>query len=1175
MASIGKADGSVIVKSVMDTGGITKGIQNIKGQIGGLGQTVGKLGLLIAGAFGVKSLISFGKACIDLGSDLDEVQNVVDVTFGSMSGIIDDFANNAATQFGLSQLQAKQFTSTLGAMYKSMGFTEKSAAGMSMEMTKLAADMASFYNLDAETAFQKIRSGISGETEPLKQLGINLSEANLEEFRLAQGIETAYSKMDQQSKALLRYNYLLSVTSDAQGDFARTSGSWANQVKVLKLQFDSIKADLGQGFIAIFTPVLQVINKVLAAIARLASSFKAFTALITGKKATSGGGGGSMAQIVDDTANSTATLADATKDSAKATKAATKANRKYLSGLDEIRTYTEAASDSAGDSAGKKASTAGTSAGAVPMPEFDFGQLETGGTVVDKLAEKMAKLFTDIQTAAQPTVQALQNLWNNGLKRLGEFSAGALYDFYKGFLVPVGDWVLGKGLPDLVNAINDGLMEADFETLSIALAGLWDALAPFAISVGEGLINFYKEFMIPIAKWTIGEGLPTLITALKDGLAKIDLTKINDALSTLWNALTPFAINVGEGLLWFFSNVLVPLGTWVANEVVPRFLQTLASILNILNTAINAAKPYFQWFWDNVLTPIVNWTAGAFLEIWDSILQVLNDFGNWCKENPEIIGAVTAAIVAFFAAMQVKSLITGIGALIAAIGPIPALIAGLVVAGVYLYTHWDEVKEKVIAIWNLVKAKAVQIWNGLKLWLIQTWEAIKTKAGNAFNAIKETISTIWTGVKTAASKTWTTIKTLLISLWNGIKTKAVNAFEAIKTTISTAWTNMKTAATNTWNNIKNLIVSKWTALKTSAATKFEEIKKGIGDKWTEIRVAAVDKWGEIKDKITGKWETLKKACFGENGAFSWIKDKIGDVWETITSVASGKWDSIKETITGVWDNLKESAIGESGIFTLIESTIGGIWDTISSTASTAWEGIKTVITGFWDDLKNVVTGEESPFTLISNTISNTWQAVSDSITEFWDGATGIYTTLTDFFFSIADAITGEGGLADSIKNGISGAFESLVDLIKTPINAIIGAINGMISGIVNGINAVISTLNKLSFTLPSWSVLPSDIRGQSFGLHIPQIYSYPVIPYLAKGAVIPPKAPFMAMLGDQRNGTNLEAPESLIRQIMREEIGDQNISVTLQLDGKTVWESVLKQARRQQMASGVNPFEMV
>lgn len=1169
MASIGKADGSVVVKSVMDTGGITKGIQNIKGQIGGLGQTVGKLGLLVAGAFGIKSLISFGKACIDLGSDLDEVQNVVDVTFGSMSGIIDDFANNAATQFGLSQLQAKQFTSTLGAMYKSMGFTEKSAAGMSMEMTKLAADMASFYNLDAETAFQKIRSGISGETEPLKQLGINLSEANLEEFRLAQGIETAYSKMDQQSKALLRYNYLLSVTSDAQGDFARTSGSWANQVKVLKLQFDSIKADLGQGFIAIFTPVLQVINKVLAAIARLASSFKAFTALITGKKAESGG---STQQIIDNTADSTATLADATQDSAKATKAATKANRKYLSGLDEIRTYTEAAADSAGDSAGKKASTAGTSAGALPMPEFDFGKLETGGTVVDKLAEKMAKLFTYIQTSAQPTVQALQNLWNNGLKRLGEFSAGALYDFYKGFLVPVGDWVLGKGLPDLVNAINDGLMEADFDSLSTALAGLWDALAPFAISVGEGLINFYKEFLIPIGKWTIGEGLPALITALKDGLSKIDLTKINDALSNLWNALTPFAINVGEGLLWFFSNVLVPLGTWVANEVVPRFLQTLATILNILNTAINAAKPYFQWFWDNVLTPIVNWTAGAFLEIWDSILQVLGDFSNWCKENPEIIGAVTAAIVAFFAAMQVSNLISGIGALIAAIGPIPALIAGLVVAGVYLYTHWDEVKEKVIAIWNLIKAKAVEIWNGLKLWLIQTWEAIKTKAGNAFNAIKETISTIWTAIKTAASKTWTTIKTLLISLWNGIKTKAVNAFEAIKTTISTAWTNMKTAATNTWNNIKNLVVSKWTSLKTSAATKFEEIKKGIGDKWTEIRVAAVDKWGEIKDKITGKWETLKKACFGENGAFTWIKDKISGIWETVSKTASGKWDSIKETVSGVWNSLKESAIGETGVFSLIESTIGGIWDTISSTASTAWDGIKTTITGFWDDLKNVATGEESPFTLISNTISNVWDTISSTITTFWDGENGIVSKITGFFSNIVNAVTGEDGLAEQIKSGFSNAFEGVKSLIKDPINDIIGFINAMIGGVVDGINTVIDTLNTLSFTIPSW--VPG-LGGKYFGLNIPRISSYWTIPELAQGAVIPPKAPFVAMLGDQRNGTNLEAPESLIRQIMREEMGGQNISVTLQLDGKTVWESVLKQARRQQMASGVNPFEMV
>lgn len=222
-----KADGTVIIDTRIDTKGVDTGISTMKSQFGKLSGIVRKIGTIVGAAFAVKQLVQFGKEAIQLGSDLAEVQNVVDVTFGNLSGEVDSFAKNAVTQFGLSELSAKQFTSTMGAMLKSMGFTERAAADMGMSIAGLAGDIASFYNLGTEEAFYKIRSGISGETEPLKQLGINLSVANLEQYALTQGITKSYNAMTQQEQALLRYNYLLSVTSDAQGDFSRTSESWA------------------------------------------------------------------------------------------------------------------------------------------------------------------------------------------------------------------------------------------------------------------------------------------------------------------------------------------------------------------------------------------------------------------------------------------------------------------------------------------------------------------------------------------------------------------------------------------------------------------------------------------------------------------------------------------------------------------------------------------------------------------------------------------------------------------------------------------------------------------------------------------------------------------------------------------------------------------------------------
>lgn len=205
----------------------------------------------------------FLKKGVDLASNLQEVQNVVDTTFGDGAEQIYSWSEAAAESFGMSSLQAQNFNGTLGAMLKSMGLTDDAVLKMSTDMVGLAGDMASFYNLDVETAFEKIRAGISGETEPLKQLGINMSVANLEAYALAQGIETAYDKMSQSEQAILRYNYLMSVTADAQGDFAKTSDSFANQQRILQLQWENLSASLGQKLLPSLNNVLITTNEKL------------------------------------------------------------------------------------------------------------------------------------------------------------------------------------------------------------------------------------------------------------------------------------------------------------------------------------------------------------------------------------------------------------------------------------------------------------------------------------------------------------------------------------------------------------------------------------------------------------------------------------------------------------------------------------------------------------------------------------------------------------------------------------------------------------------------------------------------------------------------------------------------------------------------------------------------
>lgn len=206
---------------------------------------------------------NFAMDGIALASDLQEVQNVVDTTFGDGAEQIYKWADAASESFGLSSLQAQSFNGTLGAMLKSMGLADEAVMKMSTDMVGLAGDMASFYNLDIDTAFQKIRSGIAGETEPLKQLGIDMSVANLEAYALAQGIETAWKEMSQAEQTTLRYQYLLSQTADAQGDFAKTSDSFANQQRNLETNMQNLSASLGQELLPYLNEGITLINEKL------------------------------------------------------------------------------------------------------------------------------------------------------------------------------------------------------------------------------------------------------------------------------------------------------------------------------------------------------------------------------------------------------------------------------------------------------------------------------------------------------------------------------------------------------------------------------------------------------------------------------------------------------------------------------------------------------------------------------------------------------------------------------------------------------------------------------------------------------------------------------------------------------------------------------------------------
>lgn len=927
-----KSDGSVIIDTKVDTDGFVKGTKEMSGSLDNMGSKLTKIGKLIAGVFAVKKLVDFGKECIELWSDLAEVQNVVDSVFTTMSGQVDDFARSAAQNFGLSETMAKQYAGTFGAMAKSFGFAEKDALAMSTTLTGLAGDVASFYNMTQDEAYTKLKSVFTGETESLKELGVVMTQTALDQYAMANGYGKTTNAMTEQEKVALRYQFVLSQLDTASGDFLRTSDGWANQVRVLSLQINQLKATIGQGLINIFTPVIKVINAVIGKLQIVAEAFKRFTELITGKKSTAGTAIPSSAMDgvsdgYDNASTSANNYTKATNDATDATKKAAEANKKYMSGLDEMSTYQE---NTSANTASSVPSGGGSGAGlpaSSAVPQFDFGEVATGTDVVSKAFDEMDAKIKEFLTVCEPATNALKKLWSEGLSKLKDFTITGLKDFYSNYLVPIG-------------------------------------------------------------KWTMGEGIPRFVNALNDGLNKIDFSKINGALASFWEQLSKFHINVASGLLWIWENVIVPFGTWVANEVVPRYLQGLTSVLKIINAVIEAMKPVWQWFWDNVLKPIATWTGGVFLTIWDSINGVLEKFAKWCQDNPQTVAAITTAIIAFFAAFKIASLISTIASFISLLGGIPAVI-GTIISAI-----------------NPVTA-AIAAVVAIGVALIANWDKIKQAAKDAWNYIVKTVT----------------------GAWNTLKTKASNAFNAMGQTISGAWNTIKTGAVSVWNTITSTISSKWESLKTAA----------------------------------------------------------GNAASVIGSKFSSAFSSVKTTVS---------------------NALSGAFSVVSSIGS-----------------------------------------------------------------KISSAVVNMG---TTIKTGLSNVFNGLVNILKAPINGIISVVNGAVRGIVSIVNSVFNLLNKIHIRVPSW--VPG-LGGKEFGFRISPIVSYPQIPYLATGAVIPPNAPFMAMLGDQKHGTNIETPEKLLRQIVREETGgnqggNANYQFTANINRRVLFDEMIEEAKLRRSAIGTNPFSL-
>ncbi|MEK5414499.1 hypothetical protein [Paenibacillus sp. FSL L8-0708] len=606
----GGSAGRIDLDLELNYGAFQRQLGGIAGTANGLvGSAFKGLGGIIAGAFAVGGLINFGKEAINLASDLQEVQNVVDVTFRSMSGEINNWSQNLINDFGLSELAGKKYASTMGAMLKSSGLTGVAMKDMSKSLTELSADVASFYNLSNDEAYQKVFSGMTGETEPLKALGINMSVANMEAFALSQGITKAWMSMTQAEQTMLRYNYLMQVTADAQGDFARTSNSWANQVKIMGEQWKIFQGTMGAGFINILTPVVRGLNFLIGKLQIAAAYFKAFTELIFGDAI--GGGTTAATSAIEgvggaatDTGGALGDMGTASDKAGKKAKKAGKDVKGSLAGFDQLNTLAKSTASALDDAA---AGAAGAGAGLGAGLGGGFGDLDLGtpDINVDPIKQKVQTLIDGIKSsfsgawsyiaagwagmrpALQPFVDMLDPI-GKSVQSIGE----TFMDLKDKVLVPIAKYTLGNFIPQLVTGFTQSFAPVIAKQITWAFAE-FDKTFKNVTSEASRLWTTVWLPNLELVKNAFLIAMPVIASSL-DGL--------------LTGAINPF-------MDFMLNGFMIPLDAALTETLVPLFSTTLAwAVLEFAKVSQTAVEAIVA-LWEDTLQPNLEKLRDVFLDV--------------------------------------------------------------------------------------------------------------------------------------------------------------------------------------------------------------------------------------------------------------------------------------------------------------------------------------------------------------------------------------------------------------------------------------------------------------------------------------------------------------------------------------------------------------------------------
>lgn len=958
----------------------TKSIKRIRSGFNGLASTIGKF---YATYWMVMRAVGKIGSAVDLASQLTEVQNVVDTTFGDMASKVDDFTKTSIQDFGMSELTVKQISSRFQALGTSIGIsseqvangtavankalmsqnntlykTTDSMADMSLNLTRLAGDMASFYDVDQADVAKSLQSIFSGTIAPLRRYGLDLTQATLSEWAMKNGLDANIKSMTQAEKVLLRYNYVMANTQAAQGDFAKTANTWANSVRVLKQEFQAWGSIIGSVVINALKPFVQALSKVMLKVISFTRTVADALGAIFGWTIEISGGGATV-DGMEDIADGVGDIGDnADSSNKKAQKL-----KKTLLSIDEIH-----ALDDNSDSGSGGGSGSGGSGGGGAGSGVNSSLKKTDG-LLEKYKSSIKDLYSLGKYIGDALASAMESIdWKKIYQKADNFGKG-LADFLNGLISPRLFYDLGA---TIAGSLNTALHFLN----SFGTTFDW---TNFGLSIANGINGFFENFDFALLAKTINAWVQGIYTMLTTAIKNVSWKDVLKGIADFLSNLDIKTVEIIVGTLPIKKIISLKSGSvalaFIGKSLSKAIAQAIASKIGFelvegagIGTAImQAFKTIFASLSTNLGLLIEGLFSGlslgaaitaafgtgavdllatigsAFSAIAGTILSIVNfvkmlkDGFSWVNEILMVIGVA----------------LTTIGAILAGVAALPAVIVGAIVAAVstivvLVKDNWNTICE--------LFSTAGEWFNGNVIEPVVSFfkDMWKTISG-FFGSLWKDIVTVWQG----ASKWFSsTVIEPIVGFFKGFATRAQQIFQGIWIIIKAIW-----IVASGWfnNNVITPISNLFNFLKTFIQTTIQTAKDFVFSTWQ-----GVASWfsGTVIQPISNFFNMLKA---GITSALSTAKNFVISTWQSVAGWFNG---NVISPITNCFNIMKN---GITSAFNYVWSSIkGGVTGAMNYVISKIENGVNFVVSG----INSLLRGFNKVVSMAAKVAGANWNGVS-------------------------------------------------------------------------------------------------------------------------------------------------------------------------------------------------------